>query len=219
MQATVPVDTAQLTEIGIDVPPQAFDVPGFTDPTFDAETGPASTVTVPGGANPAPAVGAPTEPLAAADVTAADVMGTDAVTGDVLAAHPPVADQQPPAGETSTEPAERVALAAAPAIDAADEPAAAAPVFDTSDTTFGELAMADPTMDATTDTPVDHRAGAHRRPGWCGRRRRLTEPPSGPSVPASGNCVLATDAPADRSPRTIVPGRPPRWRTERWDTR
>ena len=110
--------------------------------------------TVPGGAHPAPAVGAPTEPLAAADVTAADVMGTDAVTGDVLAAHPPVADQQPPAGETSTEPAERVALAAAPAIDAADEPAAAAPVFDTSDTTFGELAMADPTMDATTDTPV-----------------------------------------------------------------
>ena len=167
MQATVPVDTAQLTEIGIDVPPQAFDVPGFTDPTFDAETGPASTGTVPGGAHRAPAVGAPTEPLAAADVTAADVMGTDAVTGDVLAAHPPAADQQPRAGETSTEPTERVALAAAPAADASDEPAAVAPVFDTSDTTFGELAMADPTMDTTTDTsavtevqPVDDLDGA-----------------------------------------------------------
>lgn len=160
MQATVPVDTAQLTEIGIDVPPQAFDVPGFTDPTFDAENGPASTGTVPGGAHRAPVVGAPTEPLAAADVTAADVttadvMGTDAVAGDVLAAQSPVADQQPPAGETTTEPAERVALAAAPAAEEADQPAAAAPVFDTSDTTFGELAMADPTMDTTADTPAD----------------------------------------------------------------
>ena len=163
MQATVPVDTAQLTEIGIDVPPQAFDVPGFTDPTFDVETGPASTGTVPSGTHRAPAVGAPTEPLAAADVTAADVMGTDAVTGDVLAAHPPAADQQPPAGETSTEPAERVALAAAPAADASPEPAAVAPVFDTSDITFGGLAMADQTMDTPADTevqPVDDLDGA-----------------------------------------------------------
>jgi hypothetical protein len=165
VQAAAPVDTAQLTEIGIEVPPQAFDVPCFADPTFDAETGPASTETVPGAPDRAPAVGAPTEPLAAAnaratDPTAADVVGTDAVAGDALGASLPTADPrhartgQPHGDEVITEPAERVALTAAPAVDGPARAAEDPPTLEAGDTTFGELAMTDPTLDTTVGMPA-----------------------------------------------------------------
>lgn len=142
--ATPPVDTAQLTEIGIDVPPSAFDVPGFTDPTFDAEATPASTSA---GSNGSPrAVGAPMEPLAAADV-----MGTDAVSADLPSVDRNDADLlETGAISAPADPAERVALVSAP--EGEDEPVgtASAAAFDVGELAVGDLAMADP----ATDEPV-----------------------------------------------------------------
>lgn len=151
--AAPPVDTAQLTEIGIDVPPRAFDVPGLADPTFDAEIGPAPASAGPNGSPRA--VGAPTEPLAAADV-----VGIDAVSADL----PPVDRHDaelPEAGEIGAPavPAERLALASEPAV--VDEPvptASAAEGFGAGEVAFADLAMADPAADepvTAEPAPVD----------------------------------------------------------------
>jgi hypothetical protein len=171
-----PVDTAVLTEIGIDVPPAVLQVPGYTPPPLpsDAPTSMSDTGTAEEPAPPAPVVDvasladptfdpAPPNNDAAATPPTDDVLGSEGVATDAsTVTEPSVTEpsvtetpvQAPVPEEPVVEPA---AAVEAPSTDSV-EPVASFDSFESADSF--ETFDASSSVDEPADSFVDDTSGA-----------------------------------------------------------
>ena len=177
-----PVDTAVLTEIGIDVPPAVLQVPGYTPPPLPSDAAPTSmsdtgTAEEPAPAAPAVDVASVADPTfdpappsndAAATPPTDDVLGSDGVAADASTVTEPSVTEpsvtEPSVTETPVQapvPEEPVvepaAAVEAPSTDSV-EPVASFHSFESADSF--ETFDASSSVDEPADSFVDDTSGA-----------------------------------------------------------